>query len=85
MLPRLLNDFKCMSFDNLALEQLDVKSVIPKDAYDEMFMGNDGEGTMYIDLVSKEFAVSSTSKIRYPIQSKITSMFNRIKVKNTQL
>jgi organic radical activating enzyme len=79
ILPSLLNKFDCVSFDNLALEQLDVKSIISSEDYESMFMGNDGEATMYIDLVNRQFAKSSTSVDRYPIEKDIIQMFNTVK------
>lgn len=79
ILPSLLNKFDCVSFDNLALEQLDVKSIISPEDYESMFMGNDGEATMYIDLVNRQFAKSSTSFDRYPMEKDIITMFNTVK------
>ena len=79
ILPSLLNKFDCVSFDNLALEQLDVKSIISPEDYESMFMGNDGEATMYIDLVNRQFAKSSTSVDRYPMEKDIITMFNTVK------
>jgi hypothetical protein len=53
-----------LSFDNLAIEQLDLKNVIPKETWDEHYMGNDGQFTMYVDAVKQEYAVSSISPRR---------------------
>lgn len=80
LLPTMVDKFACISFDNLALSQLDVKSLVSKEEYEMMFMGDDGSGSMYIDLVSERFAVSSTSAERYPITSDIVSMFRKIRV-----
>ena len=74
----LLDKFECISFDNLALKQLDVRSIIPEAEYDSMYMGDDGEATMYIDLVNREFAMSSTSEMRYPLEDNIIPMFKKI-------
>lgn len=71
--------FDVVSFDNLALEQLDVKSRVSEKVYEECFMGEDGESTMYVDLVEEKFAVSSTSKVRYPLKDDIDSMFAVVK------
>ena len=79
ILPSLLNKFDCVSFDNLALEQLDVKSIISPEDYESVFMGNDGEATMYIDLVNRQFAKSSTSVDRYMIEKDIIPMFKTVK------
>ena len=81
LLPELFDKFKCISFDNLALEQLKLSELISKQDYENMYMGADGEGSMYIDLVRGEVAQSSTNTIRYPIQGDIVSMFNKIQLK----
>jgi hypothetical protein len=44
-------------------------------------MGNDGEGTMYIDLVKGEYALSSTSAVRHKLQNNIITMFEKIQSK----
>lgn len=42
-------------------------------------MGDDGQFTMYIDLVDKEFAKSSTSSEGFKIKDNIVDMFNMVK------
>lgn len=79
LLPSLLDKFDCVSFDNLALDQLDVKNLISKEEYESMYMGDDGEATMYIDLINRQFAKSSTSVDRYPIEENIITMFDKVK------
>ncbi|MBQ4510407.1 MAG: radical SAM protein [Clostridia bacterium] len=79
ILPSLLDKFDCISFDNLALEQLDVKSIISPEEYENMYMGDDGEATMYIDLVNREYAKSSTSTERFTLENDIIPMFRKIK------
>ena len=41
-------------------------------------MGEDGRSTMYVDMVKQEFAASSTSINRYPLQSNIEDMLKII-------
>lgn len=59
------NYYTVLSFDNLALQQLSIKNIISKNEWDMMFMGDDGinraltSGSMYIDLVKKQFAKNS--------------------------
>lgn len=79
-LPSLFGKFRLISFDNLALEQLGVKELIGTKEYDNMYMGDDGEGSMYIDLVAESFARSSTSTKRYPLETEITKMFKKIQL-----
>ena len=59
-----------ISFDNLALEQLNVRRFLPKDEWDKFYMGDDGSFTFYIDGVKMEYAISSTSMDRYPVGEK---------------
>lgn len=80
LLPTIVREnwFTVVSFDNLALKQLNVARLMTPEAYSEFYMGNDGEATMYIDLVTNEFARSSTSTTRYPVLSNIKDMFKII-------
>lgn len=71
--------FKVVSFDNLALRQLKVKEKVTPCEWQRLYMGDDGESTMYIDLVKKEFAVCSTATTRFEILPDIKSMFKIIK------
>ena len=52
------------SFDNLAIDQLNLKRYFTNKAWDKFYMGGDGKWTCYIDAVKQEFAVSSTSTNR---------------------
>lgn len=72
--------FKTISFDNLALEQLDIKNQISKEMWDKYYQGEDGSQTMFIDSVKKEFARMSTSLERFPIENNIIDMFNKIRI-----
>lgn len=66
ILPKYM--FKCtLSFDNLAIEQLNIRSWFTQKQWDTFYMGDDGRYTMYIDLVNKTYAKSSTSVERFPI------------------
>lgn len=50
-----------ISFDNLALEQLDVKKHFTKEGWEEFYMGDDFKFTMYIDAVNQNYAQTSRS------------------------
>lgn len=78
-LSNLMEKFKVISFDNLAIEQLDVKNILTDEQWKEFYQGNDGTHTMYVDLVKKQFAKTSTSTERYPLLSNIDDMFKIIK------
>ncbi len=68
-------------FDNLALEQLKIKRWLSQEAWDTLYMGDDGEFTMYVDAVRGEFAQSSTSQ-RIPIGGRsIREMFAEVRSK----
>lgn len=49
---------KTLSFDNLALEQLDFKNNYPE-LYEEFYMGDEGAYSFYVDAVNMKFAQSS--------------------------
>lgn len=57
----LKNFFKVMSFDNLAVEQLNLKETF-KDIFNDYYMGDDGQFTYYVDLVYNTFSKSSLDK-----------------------
>lgn len=59
-LPRYVG--KCvLSFDNLAIEQLNIRRLFTKEGWEKFYMGDDFQFTMYIDAVKKEFAPTSRS------------------------
>ena len=75
--------FRVISFDNLALEQLDIKSQISDNQWNSIYMGDDGEFTFYIDLVKGIYAKNSISGEDYPINGMtIGAMFEDIKTKS---
>jgi len=53
-----------ISFDNLAIEQLNLKRFFTDKSWDKFYMGDDGDFTMYIDAVNECYARSSTSHNR---------------------
>lgn len=53
-----------LSFDNLAIKQMNLKRFFTNDAWNKFYMGDDFVFTMYIDGVEQKFAPSSTSNIR---------------------
>lgn len=82
MLPQMINLFNVISFDNLALEQLDVKNAlnISDEKWSEIYMGDDGNFTFFIDMVNQTFARNSVSKKSYPIMNSVDDMFNIVKL-----
>ena len=53
-----------LSFDNLAIEQLNVKRLFTQAGWDKFYMGDDFTFTMYVDGVKQEFAPTSRSSNR---------------------
>lgn len=78
--PLLLNTPGTLCFDNLAIDQLSIKRYFSPSKWDTFYCGNDGEFSMYFDIVKKEFAVSSTSPTRFPIEDgmKLKDCFTKI-------
>jgi hypothetical protein len=88
-LPQIIKNgwFKTVSFDNLAISQLDVKRLMSEEEWKIFYMGDDGrEGelssaSMYVDAVSGQFARNSCSTERFPVTNNITEMFQFLKTK----
>ena len=78
-LDQIFNKFKVVSFDNLALGQLNIKEHVQDDMWNLFYQGSDATHTMYIDLVKREFAATSTSSDRYKLMDTIDAMFAKIK------
>lgn len=81
MLPRIIKEewFDVVSFDNLAVTQLNVKRLMSDSEWNEFYLGDDGSHTMYVDMVNRKFAKSSTSTDRYDLMDNIVDMFNKIR------
>lgn len=62
-LPSYFGKFS-ISFDNLALEQLNIQSMVSKNIWDSFYMGDDFSFTMYIDAVKQEYGPTSMSNDR---------------------
>ena len=79
-LDEIINGFKVVSFDNLAIEQLHLKDKLSEKEWEMFYGGDDGTVTFFIDLVKGVFARSSLSRIVYTIGDKtIDEMFEVIK------
>lgn len=78
-LPELVKEVNVVSFDNLALDQLDVKRLLSEDEWDLFYQGNEGSSNMYIDAVEGKFAQNSTAVTRYDLKDDVKEMFNIIR------
>lgn len=76
--------FKVVSFDNLAIEQLNMRRFFTDKEWEEFYMGDDGNFTYYIDMVERKFAKSSTASMdkRYDLMDSTDDMFKRIVAEN---
>lgn len=77
------NWFKIISFDNLALEQLNVREHVNGEAWEKNYLGEDGQFSFYIDAVDGTFAKNSVAPAneRYSIMDNVDDMFNFIRSK----
>lgn len=73
------NKFRAISFDNLALEHLDIQSQLPKEVWKQFYMGDEGSYTMYVDIVNEKFAKSSLETEQYELLDSIDEMFNFVR------
>lgn len=71
-----------VSFDNLAISQLDLKNQLKPEVWDNLFQGDDMTHTFYIDAVKCEVAGTSTSSKRFKYTGKenIVDIFNLVKI-----
>lgn len=81
VLDTLPNHFKVVSFDNLAIEQLNVKRILSQEEWEQFYMGDEGTSSMFVDLVTGKFGVSSlcNEEEMQPIMDSIEDMFRVVK------
>lgn len=85
LLPVMLEGkwFEVISFDNLSLSQLDLRSYLSKEDWQQFYMGNDGldseedclSATYFVDMVERKFAINSCSKERYDLLNTAEEMY----------
>ena len=78
-LKEISKHFDVVSFDNLAIEHLNVESLVKKDKWDELYMGDEGQYTFFIDAVNKKFAVSSLSEEQYNLMDNVDDMLKYVR------
>lgn len=66
-LKDMVHHFKVLSFDNLSLNQLEVRRLLTDEQWDEFYGGDDGTFTFFINLVEGYFSKNSLSEVKYPI------------------
>lgn len=88
-IKHIINDkwFNVVSFDNLAIKQLDVKNILFEDQWNEFYMGDDGQdgeqtsASMFIDMVERKFAKNSCApdNKRYDLLDNVEDMYKFLK------
>jgi hypothetical protein len=86
-LPRIIEEnwFKVVSFDNLAIEQLEPQRLMSEEEWSEFYMGDDGIGdgftsaSIYVDMVERKYAKNSCDPVRYDLLPTIEEMYNSLK------
>ena len=79
-LRKITKSFKVISFDNLSLEQLNVKRLLTEKQWDEFYGGDEGTFSFFINLVDGYFAINSLSNIHYLIGDKtVDEMFEVVR------
>ena len=66
-LKDMVHHFKVLSFDNLSLNQLEVRRLLTDEQWEEFYGGDDGTFTFFINLVEGYFSKNSLSEVKYPI------------------
>lgn len=67
-LKSVIDEFPIVSFDNLAIDQLKVKSILTFEQWQTFYMGDEGSATFFIDMVEGTFARSSMDIESFPIE-----------------
>lgn len=70
---------KTISFDNLALSQLNIKRHLTDEKWNEIYMGEDATFTYYIDAVRQRFGLSSTIGAHYSLMNSSAEMLNYVR------
>lgn len=58
-----------VSFDNLAIEQVGLKRLFKDEDWKTFYQGDDGTTSMYVDLVTGQYACTSRSQDKYSIEN----------------
>lgn len=70
--------FRAIAFDNLAIKQLNLSERFNPEEMDRLYMGDDGEYTMYIDLVTGKFGKSSSHPLRNINANSVADLFAQV-------
>lgn len=80
-IKEIMNNISYCSFDNKAIEQLEIKKFTSEEKWNEFYQGDDGSHTMYIDMCSEVYKQSSVAERWYDLEDNIFDMFDKVKIK----
>ena len=80
----LFDYFDVVAFDNLAIKQLNVKDLLTDEEWSEIYSGDEGQFTYYIDLPCNTFSINSTSKPIGILRNNSDEMFNAVRKSITE-
>jgi organic radical activating enzyme len=73
--------FKVISFDGLALEQLDVKNLISNDDWNKYYQLEEGKTSCYINAVDNTVHLNSLTEVSLLLKDNINDIFKDVKEK----
>ena len=74
--------FNVVAFDNLSLEQLEVRNRLSEEEWERFYQGDEGTSTFFLNLADGYYARDSLSKVHYPIRGTVVDMFHVIQDAN---
>lgn len=79
-IDQIFRTFKVVATDNLAIETLELRKRLDEYTFNSYYMGDEGEFTMYIDLVGGKYAKNSITRMvnRKNITENISEMFKSL-------
>ena len=75
-----IKHFNVVSFDNLAIQQLNPKKFLTDEQWNKFYRGDDGHHTLFVDLVNETFAKNSmqTKENHIPLTNDVRTMLKEI-------
>lgn len=82
-ISKMMDTHNLVSFDNLALEQFHIKERLDMNFWNQVYMGEEGKYSFYIDAVHRQFAKNSMAPAskRYPLLDSVQDMYDAIRKK----
>lgn len=74
-----------VSFDNLGIKQMNLNRFFKKEEWGKFYMGDDGQFSMFVDLVKQQYCKSSTTSDRHKIESVDTTQSIFQTIRNTSI